>query len=84
MKNFKIQSFWSDDNTFPDPLDTGETVQCETIEEAIKEAKKNIKPQVKPYIGTEIYSETYAQLTYFPTPSKNKTGYTETIEISEE
>jgi hypothetical protein len=80
-KLFKIQSFWSDDNTFPDALDTGETVECETIDDAIKEAMKNVKPQVKRFIDPCIYDDHHATLSYYPTPSKNKTGYTETIEI---
>lgn len=81
MEKFKIQSFWSDDCTFPDPLDTGIVIEAQNIEEAVKEAKKNVKPQVKPYLEEEI-EEDFAILTYFPTPSKNKTGYTETVEIT--
>jgi len=79
---YKIQSFYSDDNTFPEPLDTGETVECSSIDEAIIEAFKNIKPQVKRYVDPCIYDNNHAVLSYFPTPSKNKTGYTETIEIN--
>jgi hypothetical protein len=80
---FKIQSFWSDDNTFPDALDSGIIISCANIDIAIKEAFKNIKPQVKPYIEIEVMDSEIAQLQYMPTPSKNRTGYIETIEISE-
>jgi hypothetical protein len=81
-KNFKIQTYWSDENTFPDPLDSGEIFECSCIEEAIIEAFQNIRPQVKRYIETEIEDDNNARLTYFPTPSKNKNGYTETVEIT--
>jgi hypothetical protein len=83
MEYFKIQSFWSDDCTFPDSLDSGIVVRVRDIEEAVKEAFKNIKPQVKPYIDTEIHDSENATLSYYPTPSKNKNGYTELIEITE-
>jgi hypothetical protein len=82
-KFFKIQSFWADDYTFPDPLDSGQIIACESIDDAIEEAKTNIKPQVKRFIETEILEEDLAVLSYYPTPSKNKSGYIETIQITE-
>ena len=79
---FKRQSFWSDEYTFPDALDTGETFDAKNIDDAVeKTIKETIKPQIRRFIETEVESEDYAVLTYFPNPSKNKTGYCETIEI---
>jgi hypothetical protein len=83
MKYFKIQSFWSDDCTFPDPLDNGEIVEANDIDDAVKEALKNIKPQVKPYLEREDIDESLTILRYYPHPSKNRNGYTETVEITE-
>jgi hypothetical protein len=82
MEKFEIKTYWSDDNTFPDPLDTGKTIECANIDEAVKEALKSVKPQVKPYLEIDNSHEDLTIITYCPSPSKNKTGYTETIEIT--
>jgi hypothetical protein len=82
-KYFKIQSFWADDCTFPDPLDSGTIIACESIDDAIEEAKSNVKPQIKRLLDENEDIEGNVTLDYYPTPSKNKTGYHEYISISE-
>jgi hypothetical protein len=79
----KIQSFWTDDCTFPEAFDSGYIVAVNDMEEAVKEAFKDIKPQIKPYVEREEDMEGNVYLRYYPTPSKNKTSYCESIKISE-
>jgi hypothetical protein len=89
MKYFKLQSFWADDCTFPDAFDTGTVISVDVddldkaYDMAIKEALKNIKPQIKPYIEKIESMDGSVCLDWYATPSKNKTGYHEFVEISE-